>query len=127
MKINDKLTKDIRDNISNIAGKILWTNPNPTSSITSDTNITLSSDDYDMLEIHFRQNTGDERCYTQRVRKGVNTRIFAPVLSGSNVIIEYRNINRNNDTSYTIASIGPGGESHYIIPTHIVGYKTGLF
>ena len=132
--INEKLNKEILESINenkteinNLKGKILWTNPNPTTAITSDITITLSSDDYDMIEIHFRQNAADERGYAQRVRKGISARIFAPVVVSGGVAIQYRNINRNSDTSYTIATISTGGYNDYIIPTHIVGYKTGLF
>ena len=53
MKVNDKLTKDIRDRISNITRtNTLGLIPDPQKYFTAQT-ITLSSNDYDILEILF--------------------------------------------------------------------------
>ena len=36
--------------VNELKGKVLWTNPNPTSEMIADTLINLSSDDYDKIE-----------------------------------------------------------------------------
>lgn len=118
MKINDKLTKDIRDNISNITGKILWTNPNPTAEISSDTQITLSSGDYDYIKIFSRLSLANNYCFSMDVLKGYGTRLYF----GGN----YRPIDRNDNTSFTIKPASDG-QGNVMIPQYIIGYKTGLF
>lgn len=124
MQINEKLIPKLKEidvntqNISNITGKILWTNPNPTSEISSDTQMTLSSNDYDVLKIYSRLSLTNFYMLTNEVLKGYGTRIYY----GAN----YRSINRNNDTSYTI-STATDGQGNVVIPLYVVGYKIGLF
>lgn len=112
--------------IANITGTILWTNDN-ISSITSDKTITLSSSDYDVLEVYYQQTASDTRSYCQKILKGTSGRLSLPVLSSGNVAMAYRNFNRNTDTSYTITTITGAGGNDYIIPIYVIGYKTGLF
>lgn len=122
--LNEKLIPKLKEidvntqNISNITGKILWTNPNPTSEISSDTQMTLSSNDYDVLKIYSRLSLTNFYMITNEVLKGYGTRIYY----GSN----YRPINRNNDTSYTISTT-TDGQGNTVIPLYVVGYKIGLF
>lgn len=124
MQINEKLIPKLKEidvntqSISNITGKILWTNPNPTSEITTDTQMTLSSNDYDVLKIYSRLSLTNFYMLTNEVLKGYGTRIYY----GTN----YRPINRNNDTSYTISPANDG-QGNVVIPLYVVGYKIGLF
>ena len=98
--------------------KILWTNPNPTKEISSDTQIILSSGDYDYIKIFSRLSLTNNSCFTMDVLKGYGTRLYY----GGN----YRAIDRNNDTSFTIKPPSDG-QGNTMIPQYIVGYKTGLF
>ena len=89
--------------------------------------MTLENSDYDELEIFYQQSTGDSRCYSQKILKGHNGRIYLPYnVSGSYIPI-YRNVDRNTDTSYTIGNITGFSDTSAIIPLYVIGYKTGLF
>ena len=131
--INEKLTKNLyelvnenKTGINNIKGKILWTNPDPTQAISS-SDITLSSSDYDVLEIFFQHRTfNNSATYSIKILKSsTGTRCFIPTTDG----IVYRIITKNNDTSLTIGTIigSISDDSTLIIPIYAVGYKTGLF
>lgn len=117
-------------NISNITGKILWANPSPSSAISSATTITLSSSDYDMLEVFYLQTTSSSggTLYSSRFLKGYSTRMRIDTSDSANV---YRTLTYNSDTSYTIttaySSDALASLSSLAIPLYIVGYKTGLF
>ena len=104
--------------VDNPNGKILWTNPNPTAEISSDIQITLSSDDYDYIKIFSRLSLTNNYCFSMDVLKGYGTRLYF----GSN----YRAIDRNNNTSFTIKP-SSDMQGNVMIPQYIVGYKTGLF
>lgn len=132
--VNNNATETSKNttDIANITGTILWTNPNPTSAFASQT-ITLSSDDYDMLEI-FTSNAG-----SFKILKGQNTTLFlANGYGADHMTTAFRNFNYSSDTSYSISNeqhyvIATGGSITYsnnnsdIIPLYIIGYKTGLF
>lgn len=104
--------------INDLSGKILWTNPNPTTEISSDTQITLSSSDYDYIKIFSRLSLTNNYCFSMDVLKGYGTRLYF----GSN----YRAIDRNNNTSFTIKP-SSDGQGNVMIPQYIIGYKTGIF
>lgn len=113
--------------ITGLKGQVLWTNPDPTKAISSELNITLSSGDYDFLEIITKQTTTDNRSYITKIPKGADGRIYVLTLSGTSAV---RNIRYNSDTSYTFGTISGGASSTdatWCIPLYIVGYKTGLF
>lgn len=132
MKINDKLTKDIRDNISNITGKILWTNPNPMSEFASQT-ITLNSNDYDYLEFIFKSDYDDstKAIISGRTIKGYGVR--TSYTSITSFKFWSRQINYNSETNYDIGDCmvitsNSGSVSNTnLIPLYVIGYKTGLF
>lgn len=133
MKLNPILTDDLRkliesntSNISGLKGNVLWINPNPNSAISNALNITLSSDDYDFLEIITKQTTTDSRSYITKIPKGSDGRIYVITLTG---ICAVRNIRYDSDTSYTLGTISGGGQtcdSTWCIPLKIIGYKTNL-
>lgn len=104
--------------------QILWTNPDPTSAISTDTAITLSNDDYDILEVFYTISTSNSQMLSSKFIKGYSGRITIPNASGGT---NYRGITRNSDTSYTCGTLTPSSDNVLCIPTHIVGYKTGLF
>lgn len=117
-------------NISNITGQILWTNPNPNTAISSATTITLSSSDYDVIEVFYLQATSSSggTLYTNRFLKGYSTRMRIHTIDGVNV---YRTLTYSSDTSYiiqtTTADSSVTSPQILAIPLYIVGYKTGLF
>lgn len=117
-------------NISNITGQILWTNPNPGSAISSATTITLSSSDYDVIEVFYLQATSSSggTLYTNRFLKGYSTRMRIHTVDGVNV---YRTLTYSSATSYIIQTTTADGTvtspQILAIPLYIVGYKTGLF
>lgn len=133
MKLNPILTDDLRkliesntSNISGLKGNVLWINPNPNNAISNALNITLSSDDYDFLEIITKQTTTDSRSYIAKIPKGSDGRIYVITLTG---ICAVRNIRYDSDTSYTLGTISGGGQtcdSTWCIPLKIIGYKTNL-
>ena len=113
--------------VNEIKGQILWTNPNPNDAISSALDITLSSGNYDFLEIITKQTATDNRSYVAKIPKGSDGRIYVITLTG---ICAVRNIRYNSDTSYTFGTISGGGETSdatWCIPLYAVGYKTGLF
>lgn len=115
--------------VNNLAGKILWTNSDPTQAISQTTNISLSSNDYDILEVIYAQSTiNTDLMYSTKFLKGGSTRMRISSTDGSNM---YRGITYLTDTSYRIDL--PYSDNTKIavstmsIPLYIIGYKTGLF
>ena len=123
--------------MNGVIGKILWTNESPSSNIENGTQITLSSDDYDMLEIYYKYTTGNSNMWSKKILKGFSCYldIALPYYTSANYTAnEYRTFTRNSDTQYTLsdAKITYSGSTNitrtdYIIPLYIIGYKTGLF
>ena len=113
--------------------KVLWTNPNPTSSFLSQT-ITLSSDDYDMLEVFYKIGNNETNIITQKIIKGYGTLLQCNIVANNNIYHRFRTFDRTNDTKYSVGSgyqqITNSGTSSQadssIIPIYIIGYKTGL-
>ena len=107
--------------------QILWTNPDPTQAIVQDTNITLSSSNYDVLEIFFQQRTYQNfATYSIKFLKSSSgTRCYIPSTDGN----IYRIITKNSDTSLTIGTIigSKNDDATLVIPLYVVGYKTRLF
>lgn len=115
--------------ILNITGQILWTNQDPTQNISQTTDISLSSSDYDILEIYYIQATNSTSLmYSNKILKGASTRMRISTTDGANI---YRGMTYLSDTSYRIDL--PYSETtlpninSLVIPYKIIGYKTGLF
>ena len=124
--INEIETKE-----ENVVGTILWTNPSPNSSFGTQ-DISLSSSDYDVLEIFFKDES------SARILKGYSTTIsHAEGSAGSTIKVRYRNITRNSDTSYNISDsteyTQQGGSTNWsyenstLVPLYVVGHKYNLF
>lgn len=123
--------------VTNITGQILWTNPAPTQTF-AEQSITLSSDDYDFYEIYFLCGTsspenqrlaysgkliksyGARSSYTYAGSGGVNvrSRIFDMVSATS--IKFYDAYSATGATAYSV-------NNAVMIPMYVIGYKTGLF
>lgn len=107
--------------LERVQGKILWQNNNPSSSFTSQ-NITLSSDDYDVLVWYFKGFNNNNWQNTTQVIKGGNARLI--YMAGTE--LWYRNCEYLNDTTYSIHNESTGNNTRSI-PLYVIGYKTGLF
>ncbi len=140
-KVNDTDMNEIKSVVNNnateltnvypnLGGQILWTNPNPDTAISSATNISLSSSDYDMLEVFYLQirSGSGGTLYSSRFLKGYSTRMRVHTSDGTNV---YRTLTYVSPTSYTITTAYSettiSNLQQLALPLYIVGYKTGLF
>lgn len=117
------------DTAVSFKGNLLWTNPDPAQAISQETNITLSSSDYDILEVIYAQSTTSTGLmYSIKFLKGGSTRMRISSTDGSNM---YRGITYLTDTSYRIdlpySNNTTIAVSTISIPLYIIGYKTGLF
>ena len=116
--------------INNITGSILWSNSNPTANF-SGQQITLSSSDYDVLEIYWRSNESADGFFGDTIKflKGYGSQMeFGSPFSTSKWI---RRIVYVNDTTLNFWDcLGVhDGQYHndYDVPLYVIGYKIGLF
>ena len=127
----DDVKSDLQNaqtDISNLQGKIVWTNSSPTSSFGAQT-ITLneSLSGYDFYEILFRQSTADARIMTTgKIPVGygtillwiTTTNFFRPTdmtVSGNTItFLDCKNSSNVVDNVRTI-------------PMYVIAYNTGLF
>lgn len=136
--VNENYTEQQVTNqqVTNITGQILWTNPAPTQNF-AEQSVTLSSDDYDFYEIYFLcgtsspenqrlaysgkliKNYGARSSYTYAGSGGVNvrSRIFDMVSATS--ITFYDAYSATGTTAYSV-------NNSVMVPLYIIGYKTGL-
>lgn len=112
----------LQTNVSNLAGKILWTNPNPDTTFNAQT-MTLSSSDYDIYEVFFHQTDGDPDYRSERSVKGHGITLNAVLQAGN----ARRIIHYTNETTLTAENAGIVGTNNNAIPIMVVGYKTGIF
>lgn len=126
------VVNDNADLLSNITGTILWTNSSPTSDF-SPQNITLSSDDYDVLEFFYGYDTSGVRVVSERTIKGNGVQFDA-----YSIVVPTRAWRRRaefvSNTSYSIGNCTrmeynqtSYNENGYCVPLYVIGYKTGLF
>lgn len=123
-------------NIDNLTGSILWTNPNITTPFENQT-ITLSSSDYDVLEVFYIDYTQDNRVMSQRFIKGRNSVLSALFTIGNTIYMGDRVISYTTDTSLLIGNcrkiidnnviVTPTIENKWVVPQYVIGYKTNLF
>lgn len=112
-----------------LKGKIIWTNPNPTSAFAAQT-ITLSSNDYDMYEVIFYGSiTGADTLTTGKIPKGKNFFLQQIYNTGDGDVVRNRSIKYLSDTSVNVTDGTQSGitNNNTNIPVYIIGYKTGLF
>lgn len=114
-------------------GTKLWENSNPSASFSG--NITLNSDDYDLLEFYFYKGTDSTKSvHSTKIIKGYDGQIS---ISGTGVFnnVTYnstirRNITYNSDTQYNISTAlyrygnsNSYAVSNVLIPIQVIGYK----
>lgn len=114
--------------VNGIAGKVLWTNPSPTSSFASQT-ITLSSGDYDFYEVFFTYNTTSASQYANGFKsvkeKGV---IGFEIGYGAGTLIR-RKLDYTDATHLLVydGMNGSSADNSVMIPIYVIGYKTDTF
>ena len=101
--------------VNSMGGNILWTNPNPSTAISANTSITLSSSDYDLILWVFRVSISNSQTDSDFSLKGYGVRHYI-----GNV---YRTITRNSDTSYTINASSDAAYNNAAVPLYAIGYK----
>jgi hypothetical protein len=125
---------DAQQDILDITGQILWTNSNPNNAFSSQT-ILLNSENYDILEIFFKNAYDNNNIYSLKTLKGCDIVLQCNHVSSSNTIYHrYRKMTYASDTSYTFStgtqqltsSSSIENSDLYIIPLYIIGYKTGI-
>ena len=108
--------------------KILWTNPNPTSSFVNQT-ITLNNSDYDFYEIIHAPTTGTINKYVEVVKAMKGKGTFLKYFTSKGQVYR-RTVEYVSDTELTIGQptyVDGTLSNENIIPLYVIGYKTGLF
>lgn len=100
-------------------GKVLWTNPSPTSAITT-LDITLSSDDYDVLDIYWKTSTTGSGMYMSSFLKGYIAGLKFIDVSG---VVAERSFTRNSDVSYTLGKISTTDNASIYKDNNVIPYK----
>ena len=127
---NASETSSNTTNISNITGQVLWTNPNPTNTFTSQS-IDLQNSDFDMIQIVFYQannilrfqTTGTIPIGDSLITTMFNAKSYIRNFSVSNNILTFDDCNTYNSYNSATATVN----NNALIPIYIIGYKTGLF
>ena len=112
--------------VNGSVGKILWTNSSPTSDFSSQT-ITLSSGDYDFLEIFFCSNVQSNN-KTFEIRKTIKN--YDVTLSTVVQNVNTYRIVRFTDATHLAVESGYAGtdvQDRRCVPLYVIGYKTGAF
>ena len=122
-------------NLSKVKGTILWTNPNPNEPITNQT-ITLSSSDYDIIEVFYYDWITGKNVLSTRAPKNQIIKLQCSIIYNNQSFIGARIIGNLSSTSYYIdnnktlvnaSAFSIVNAPDWNIPLYIVGYKTGLF
>lgn len=113
-----------------MAGIVLWENPSPNVNFAAQ-DVTLSSDNYDVLEIYYKQQaTSTNTLFSVRVLKGYDTRLSLPSGGSTGATNLIRGMTSKSATVYNIGNCtnySPGSSSTnnvYVIPVKIIGYKS---
>lgn len=110
--------------------KLLWKNANPTNDFAPQA-ITLNTDDYENLEIYYKQGENSSMVMSSKTLKGYGTRLSLSSVNSSFTggATYQRTANYINDTTYNIGncSVQQGNnvatDNSAIIPILILGYK----
>ena len=134
-RINENVcigTSDVSfKNLLGLKPKLLWTNPNPTSSF-QPKDITVSNmNDYDVLGIWYKNSATATKIFEFRGIKSTGIEISFSTTNTNGTALSYqRGIDYVNATTLRVNGcrreyIGYTNEN--LIPIYIVGYKLGLF
>lgn len=89
MEVNSLKTNERITALEDKGATILWTNPNPNQEFPSQI-ITLSSDDYDFLDIYALGIAGSVYMFHTRLLKGYSSMLWQPIGEGEGGQIGYR-------------------------------------
>ena len=131
----DDSIDDINTEVNSLKPVTLWTNPNPNSSF-GEQSITLSSDDYNYLEIYYYDWTADVHAWKdlmcQKVIKGYSTKLIMILSYNSKSYIGNRRIRYINSTTLQadscycnvdVSAFNDRSETTWCVPVKILGYK----
>lgn len=121
------------------SAKLLWTNPNPNNGFNPQ-DITLNSDDYDILEIYYYDWCGDNESYkdmlVQKAIKGYDFLLHSQITYNNKAYAGNRRVTYVNDTTLHFqnthgiidnSSFNTGLFVKWNVPLYVIGYKAGLF
>lgn len=127
------ITKQIDGNEFAIT-KLLWENPNPSSTMAENTQITLSDKDVDFLEILFISEQGTERVFTQKIPYGNDTALCTmSTTAGAYFYMVARNFNYSSSSgNYSVSdgfmqrsnNTAREKDNKYAIPLKVYGIKS---
>lgn len=135
MEVNSLKTNERIAALENKGATTLWINPNPNQEFTSQI-ITLSSDDYDFLDIYALGIAGSVYMFHTRLSRGYSTVLWQPIGEEEGGQIGYRMRNFNWYDSHSTFRVGNGlmklaGTStaavirnNVMIPVKIYGIKS---
>jgi hypothetical protein len=119
--------------IDGLKGKVLWTNPNPKSSFSSQT-ISLASSYYDTLLCYvslYAESSKNPRIFSVECEKGNNIVLNIAADYSGKYGTFYRECTYVSDTQLTITggsyqtSSGLGTDNSICVPVKIIGYRRG--
>lgn len=121
---------NIENNLKKIKGDLLWTNSNSLVGFAAQ-NITLSSDDYDVLEFYYNNDLTAPTMDTIKVQKGFGAHMS--YMSNGSLRWWARRISYVDDTTFSVPdcvlinSSGLSVDNDKCIPLYVIGYKIELF
>jgi len=112
----------VEEKIGNVRMTKLWENSNPTQSMVSNTQIILSSSDYDLILWLVRIGTGTTNLVSAVSNKNGGVSVSATTSIGTST----RNINKTSDVIYKVSesSIGTVAHNEFLIPYQAYGIKS---
>ena len=132
----NEMQNTINNNITeSTTPTVLWTNPNPNNNFSA-SQITLSSGDYDFLEIYYYEWSGDSYSWRDlkcaKVMKGYHTVLEAIISRDGKGYVGARRVRYTNattlqvDTCYTLIlenAFSATAADAFCVPVKIYGYK----
>lgn len=108
---------------------VMWTNPNPNENFEKQ-HINLSTDDYDMYEVFYRETTTSGVVLSVKGIAGQSVLLSSPYGYENKVATRgfYRVQGKKKEFNIEVAYFGGNktANNSYLIPLYIIGYKIGL-
>ena len=122
----------IKSALSNKTDKpfVMWTNPSPDENFSAPQTINLSTDDYDMYEVFYRETPTSSTVMSIKGIVGQSVLLMTADGWGNKVSARgvYRVADNKKQLKVEVAYYGGNttANNKYCIPLWVVGYKTGL-
>jgi hypothetical protein len=111
--------------VAGLKGQVLWENSTPTVDFAAQT-VTLSTDNYDYLEIIYRYSTDYNWQQSMFVEKGAQL-LLQTINTPNMLLARITGIVNGNSLEFEKAFLGQNGHesvyNNYLIPVKIIGYK----